>query len=314
MERSEEPKPAIAELGWAGHRRSIPIADQLFIGRECPGVERSRRFLLSGDNISRNHCEIRLDLEHDRAFLIDTSTNGTLLDGKSVERGELTALQPGSMIRIGDEIFEFRSARFGSPVNAMADETAAMIQVRQMVLVVGDIINYSAIAQHTDPNLIANGVRRLWNEVGAILERHGGTLNHYAGDAIYSVWDRATDKRAAHNALDFCRAAHRRIAELGTELGLGNPDGSPIAMGWAIVVGPVAVTSMTRRKTVIGDTTNLVFRLSGLAGRDGRAPIVVSEQVRLLLPDEPGFGDPESVLTKGRTGTETIYPISVSST
>ncbi|CAM3699583.1 adenylate/guanylate cyclase domain-containing protein [Smaragdicoccus niigatensis] len=305
------PKPAIAELRWAGHRRSIPINDQLFIGRECPGVERSRRFLLSGDKISRNHCEIRLDHAHDRAFLIDTSTNGTLLDGKPIERGELTALHPGSIIRIGEEIFEFLSTRFGSPVDASAEETAAMIQVRQMVLVVGDIINYSGIAQHTDPNLIASGVQRLWNEVGAILERHGGTLNHYAGDAIYSVWDRATDKRAAHNAVDFCRAAHRRIAELGTGLGLRNPDGTPITMGWAIVVGPVAVTSMTRRKTVIGDTTNLVFRLSGLAGREGRAPIVVSEQVRLLLPDEPGFGDPERVLTKGRTGTETVYPMSV---
>ena len=60
-----------------GRRFTVPIVDQLFIGRECAGIGAAGRLVINEPDISRTHLEIRLDTAADAAFLIDTSTNGT---------------------------------------------------------------------------------------------------------------------------------------------------------------------------------------------------------------------------------------------
>ncbi len=69
----------VAEDG--GPERSVPIFDQLFVGRECAGISEPRRLVIPDPEISRTHLEIRLDVAGDQAFVIDTSTNGTLRNG-----------------------------------------------------------------------------------------------------------------------------------------------------------------------------------------------------------------------------------------
>ncbi len=54
---------------------------RLFVGRECAGIRASRRLVIPDPEISRTHLEIRLHAEADQAFVIDTSSNGTLLNG-----------------------------------------------------------------------------------------------------------------------------------------------------------------------------------------------------------------------------------------
>ena len=45
------------------------------------GIHESRRLVIRDPEISRNHLEIRLDAVSDQAFVIDISTNGTLVNG-----------------------------------------------------------------------------------------------------------------------------------------------------------------------------------------------------------------------------------------
>ena len=75
-------------VAWPGEddEQSIPIYDHLYVGRECSGIEEDRRFLVDDDAVSRNHMEVRLDVEQDQAWLVDRSTNGTLLNGTRIER------------------------------------------------------------------------------------------------------------------------------------------------------------------------------------------------------------------------------------
>src|ERR1700758_4118715 len=95
-----------------GGEKSVPIFDQLFVGRECAGIDERRRLVISDPNISRNHLEIRLDVAADRAYLIDTSTNGTLLNGMPLERAVQVPIKPNDRISMGDVELEFRSDRF----------------------------------------------------------------------------------------------------------------------------------------------------------------------------------------------------------
>ncbi len=286
-----------------------PVLDRMFLGRECAGIDTSRRILIDESDVSRSHCEVRLDVDGDRAYVVDESTNGTRLNGVRISRAVLTPLKPGDRIAVASKVFEFRSSRFANLATANVHLTMMPIRLTTMVLVVGDIVNYSTISQVTDNNTIALSLQRLWGELGAVLTAHRGTLNHYAGDALYAVWDPDGLPDASELAIDFALAADRRLEQFSHELALRGPDGRPVQMGWSVVAGDVAVTSMTRSDAVIGDATNLAFRLSGIAGRDGRARVMVTSRIKAGVLHSYRWGDPEDVDTKGRTGRETIHPV-----
>lgn len=295
----------------SGVEYRVPIVDQLFIGRECAGISESRRLVIRDPEISRTDLEIRLDAVADQAFVIDTSTNGTLLNGMRLARAVPRRIQPGDEIRIADAVFTFRSERFTAVDAAMAPGlTRTRISQAAMVMVVGDIINYSTISEVTEEEVIAQSLHTLWHEVDGVLHAHHGTLNHYAGDAIFAIWEANRFPDAAERAIDFSLAANRLVGELGPRLPLRSPDGAPIRMGWGVVVGRVALAAMTRSvEAVIGDSTNVAFRLAGLAGRQGRASVMVTSGVRRTVESQFAWGKGEEVELKGRSGKETVFPV-----
>lgn len=294
-----------------GSQRSVPIFDQMFVGRECAGINESRRLVIPDPEISRNHLEIRLDAMADQAFVIDTSTNGTLLNGMRLERAVPRPIRPGDEIRIGDVAMTFRSQRFTAVEPAgMPGVTRTRISQTAMVMVVGDIVNYSTISEVTDEQVIAQSLHTLWHQVGGVLQAHRGTLNHYAGDAIFAIWEANRFPDAGERAIDFALAANQLVDELGPQLPLRSPDDSPIRMGWGVVVGTVALAAMTRSvEAVIGDSTNVAFRLAGLAGRQGRASVMVTTGVRRTVEAHFLWGEGEQVELKGRRGKETVFPV-----
>jgi adenylate cyclase len=188
--------------------------------------------------------------------------------------------------------------------------TRARIGRASMVMVVGDIVNYSTISQVTDEQVMAQSLHTLWNEIGGALHAFNGTLNHYAGDALFAVWEVARFPDATERAIDFALAANRLVDKLGPELPLRGPDGLPIHMGWGVVQGMAALAAMTRSvDAVIGDATNVAFRLSGLAGRQGRAAVLVTSGVHNGVANQFTWGAGESVEIKGRSGMETVFPV-----
>ncbi|OBG50511.1 adenylate/guanylate cyclase domain-containing protein [Mycobacterium sp. E735] len=293
-----------------GGEKLVPIFDQLFVGRQCAGIDEARRLVIQDPNISRNHLEIRLDVVTDRAYLIDTSTNGTLLNGMPLERAVQVPIKPDDQISIGDVVLIFRSDRFNAAGLTNTSPTLTRIAEETMVMVVGDITNYSTISEVTDNRVIAQSLNYLWHDLNQVLRAHRGTLNHYAGDALYAVWELRTIPKANELAIDFALAANRRVEELGPTLPLRSPDGSPIRMGWGVVQGRAAIAAMTRTVTaVIGDATNVAFRLAGIAGRAGRPAVMVSSRVRDAVEPEYVWGHSEQVEIKGRRGMETVYSV-----
>lgn len=293
-----------------GGEKSVPIFDQLFVGRQCAGIDEKRRLVIPDPNISRNHLEIRLDTTTDRAFLIDTSTNGTLLNGMPLERAVQVPIKPDDRISIGDVVLVFLSDRFKAGGMTNTSPTLTRIVEETMVMVVGDITNYSTISEVTDNRVIAQSLNYLWHDLGRILRQHRGTLNHYAGDALYAVWELRTIPTANELAIDFALAANHRVEELGPTLPLRGPDGSPIRMGWGVVQGRAAIAAMTRTVTaVIGDATNVAFRLAGIAGRGGRPAVMASDAVHDVVEPHYVWGYSEQVEIRGRRGMQTVFPV-----
>src|SRR5215470_17669625 len=96
--RPPETPVSSLELRDGRTEHSVPIIDQLCTGRECAGISESRKLVIRDPEISRTHLEIRLDAVADQAFVIDTSTNGTLLNGMRLERAVPRPIQPGDEI------------------------------------------------------------------------------------------------------------------------------------------------------------------------------------------------------------------------
>lgn len=309
-EQITEPNGHVVVDG-AAQATIVPIYDQLFIGRECGGIAERRRLVMDDPEVSRSHLEIRLDPERRCAYAIDSSTNGSLLNGARLERAVPTPLHPGDELRLGSITMVFHSTVVES-ATPQTDflVTRTRISQAQMVMVVGDIANYSTISEATESTRIADGLHVLWQELGKVLRAHRGTLNHYAGDALYAVWELGAIPEANELAVDFALAAHQRVTELGPDLPLRSSDGSPIRMGWAVVQGEAALAAFTRSvEAVIGDSTNLAFRLAGLAAREGRAAVLATGTVHDAAGANYHWGEPEQVQVKGRSVTDTIYPV-----
>jgi len=297
--------------------RSMPVYDWLVVGRECGGVDEQHRLLIEDPAISRAHLELRLDLELDQAWVTDHSTNGTRLNGKRIERSVPVRIKPGDRIRLGGAELQFRSWRFAAVAASIAPgpaqdlRTIRHISVTEMVMVVGDILGFSTIAETTGDRVLLENIDHLYAGLRQILARHHGTLSNYVGDAFFATWETdAPDDAAegggaedpARSALAFTVEAAETVPLIAADLDLRDPAGGPLRMGWGVALGPAAVSQLTGMLvTVLGDATNVAFRLSGLAGRDDRPGVLVTDAVYHATSAAFAFTSPSAIQVKGRS-------------
>jgi adenylate cyclase len=290
--------------------RSVPVYDWLVVGRECAGIEERRRLLIEDPAVSRTHLELRLDFDRDQAWLTDHSTNGTRLNGQRMERSIAVRIKPGDRVRLGDAELQFRSRRFmaaaasGAPGVVQDLNTIRAIAVTDMIMVVGDIIGFSTIAEGTDDRLLLENIDRLYAELRRILSVHHGTLSNYVGDAFFATWEAEAGAASdsARAALSFAVEAAETMPRIAARLDVRDPGGGPVRMGWGVAAGPAAVSQLTGMLvTVLGDATNVAFRLSGLAGRDGRPDVLVTGAVHHATGASFAFTPPSALSVKGRS-------------
>lgn len=287
---------------------SVGIPDRLFVGRECLGVDERHRLLIDDFSVSRHHLEIRLDPAIDHAYVVDTSTNGTRLNGTRIERAVPVQLRPGDRLTVGNRELEFRSDRFRAVPAADQSGTVRAVTRVQLAMVAGDVHAYSTISQYTEEDVLLESIGTLYGALRSDLGAQRGTLNNYVGDAFFAIWEVDAMPDAARRAARFAVDAVETVRTIAPTLPLRDAAGKPVTMGWGVVLGRAAMSSFPgSHVTVLGDATNLAFRLSGLAGRDGRAPVLVTEPIREQLGEGYTVDLPTAVEVKGRTGSETVY-------
>ena len=291
------------------NERLIPLLDRFWVGRDCTGVDHEHRLEIDDPNVSRQHLEIRLDVQDDRAYVFDTSTNGTRLNGARIERAVPVPLKPGDRLRAGMTEFEFRSDRFQGQ-GPDARRTLRSLSLTSLAMVAGDVVTYSSISQQTNERVLAESIDLLYGRLRDLLSIHRGTLNNYVGDAFFAIWEVENIPDAVGHALAFALAAAEEVAEFSPTLALRDPDGQPIRMGWGVTVGQAAVSTLTGTLvSVLGDTTNVTFRLSGVAGRSGLSNVLTTSAVYDAARERFIFGRSHNIAVKGRTGTETVFEV-----
>lgn len=291
-----------------------PLVDRIFVGRECAGVEDSRRIVLGDDlAISRNHLEIRVDQSLSRAVVVDTSSNGTRINGIRIERSVSVPLAGGDKIQVGSHVLEFRGEAMVTrgADRVRPDSTTSVDDPVVMAMVIGDLINFSTVSEEADQRMLARDINILYRELRDLLALHKGTLIDYVGDAFFASWELEADPDAVDNALSFALAASTLVSECTAGLELRYADGSPLRMGWALTMGSVVMRLMPGSVVMaLGDAVNLGFRIASIAGREDRPHILAAQAIREAARGSFTFGEPEIVSVKGRVGKETIYGVS----
>src|SRR3954452_17134586 len=79
--------------------------------------------------------------------------------------------------------------RFCGSCGAALEPVAAPREVRKVVTVVFcDLSGSTALGDRTDPETLRATMRSYYGEMRAILERHGGTVEKFVGDAVMAVF------------------------------------------------------------------------------------------------------------------------------
>jgi class 3 adenylate cyclase len=103
-------------------------------------------------------------------------------------------------------------------------ESAPPREVRKTVtLLFCDVTGSTALGERLDPETLRRVMRRYFDAIGAVIDRHGGTVEKFVGDAVMAVFGvpqvREDDALRAVRAAAEIREALPAVAEeLGVEL------------------------------------------------------------------------------------------------
>jgi class 3 adenylate cyclase/tetratricopeptide (TPR) repeat protein len=184
-------------------------------------------------------------------------------------------------------------ARFCSACGTALAAAAAPREQRKVVTVLFcDLVGSTALGESTDPEALRARMRRYFEDLRAILERHGGTVEKFVGDAVMAVFGIPT----AHedDALRAVRAAmemREAIAGHGLEARIGVNTGE-------VVVGGEGETLVT------GDAVNVAARLEQAAPN---GEILIGPETRLLVRDAVRVEAVEPLALKGKVEPVEAY-------
>jgi class 3 adenylate cyclase/tetratricopeptide (TPR) repeat protein len=189
-------------------------------------------------------------------------------------------------------------ARFCQVCGAPLTAEAPAREARKTVSVVFcDVTGSTALGEQLDPESLRRVMTRYFEEMRAALERHGGTVEKFIGDAVMAVFGIPIIHE--DDALRAVRAA----SEMRTALGSLNTElerdrGVTIEIRLGVNTGEVmAGDPTTRQSLVIGDAVNVAARLEDAASP---GEVLISEATYLLVRDAVTVEPVGSLVLKGR--------------
>ncbi len=177
-----------------------------------------------------------------------------------------------------------------------------------------DIRSFTAISERLSPEAVVEFLNAYMTSMVACIEKTGGFVNKFIGDAIMGVWGAPL---SAGSPRDDALAAVKamilmRYALLEFNKGRGGEELPLIRNGSGVNTGPCIagqIGSMQRMEyTVIGDAVNLASRIEALNKPFG-TDILVSEDTYALLKDKLVVQAMPAITVKGKTAPLVIYAV-----
>ncbi|MDX6637093.1 MAG: hypothetical protein QOJ01_604, partial [Solirubrobacterales bacterium] len=134
---------------------------------------------------------------------------------------------------------------------------------RRLVSVLfADLVGFTTLSEHREPEDVRELLSRYFERCRTIIERLGGTVEKFIGDAVMAVWGTPVAREDdAERSVRAALALTQAVAALGEEVGM--PE---LRVRAGVVTGSAAVDVGTEGEgMVLGDTVNTASRLQTVA-------------------------------------------------
>ncbi len=171
----------------------------------------------------------------------------------------------------------------------------ALSSERRLVSVLfADLVGFTTLSEHRDPEEVRELLSRYFDRCRTLIERYGGTVEKFIGDAVMAVWGtpvaREDDaERAVRAALSLTQA----VTALGEEVGM--PE---LRVRAGVLTGNAAVEIGAEGEgMVLGDTVNTASRLQSIAAP---GTVLVDDGTRRASEAAIAYEDAGTHQVKGR--------------
>jgi DNA-binding SARP family transcriptional activator len=208
----------------------------------------------------------------------------------------------------GPELKALEAAILRQDESLLLPETASAkpaMQFRRLATILFvDVVESMALAEALDAEALSRVLQRYFETVSAVLTRHGGTVEKFAGDAVMAVFGMPVSHeddplRAARAALDIRAGIASLNAQLLEEHGIG------LEVRIGLETGEVVATPTdARQRLVTGEVVGIAARLEQSAATD---EIVVGELAGRLIDHAASLEPLGELAIKGRTEPVRAY-------
>jgi class 3 adenylate cyclase len=309
-------KPILEWTDEEGALRSINVIDRVFIGRSCKGIDKAKRIIVGDPQVSREHAMITWS---GVALLVeDMSKNGTWVNDVRLTAGASRALVHNDVIRVGHRLIR---VMWPEAVDAKTEEefdtAATRIEPVGMTItsLVADMRGFTAMTQKEQSSSVYALLKALFDTLSTIIYECKGTIVDYAGDAVFAFWDHSLFE-GKEQAFRACEAAVKHRGEIrkmrSSDASQAFPALETLRMGWGITTGRVTMAHYGARAAdlaLVGDSTNLAFRLSGMANKTLPHGVLLCSKTADLIRERFALVDLGFVPIRGRSGEEHLFSI-----
>jgi class 3 adenylate cyclase len=167
----------------------------------------------------------------------------------------------------------------------------------------GDLVGFTTLSEARDPEEVRELLSRYFDTARDVIERYGGTIEKFIGDAVMAVWGVPTAheddaERAVRAGVDLAEA----VASFGESVGAPG-----LAMRVGIVTGEVAVTvGAVGEGMVAGDAVNTAARVQAKAEP---GTVWVDAQTRALTRGAIDFTETGAHELKGKAEPVELFAV-----
>ncbi|MDB6094639.1 MAG: cyaA 2 [Verrucomicrobia bacterium] len=185
---------------------------------------------------------------------------------------------------------------------------------REVTILFADLRGFTTLSEKLPPPALLALLNRYLDRMSGEIERHGGVIDKFIGDAIMALFGAPVAQNdAADRALAAALAMERALADLNAEFAAeGRP---PLAIGVGVNTARVVAGNIGSHRrlnySVIGDGVNVAARLQSLTRTpEYHTNIITSAATLAAVRGTPVNTRPlGSVTVKGRAGAVEIHAV-----
>ncbi|MCB2183648.1 MAG: adenylate/guanylate cyclase domain-containing protein [Desulfobulbaceae bacterium] len=261
--------------------------------------------------VSRQHAMIQVEENFNHNIIDLGSSNGTLLNGRRVYTP--TRLSSGDLIKIGKSELVFVLENWmpteveGDEESEQGDETVAFFQKELATILVCDIRQFTPLSEEIGAEHVSEFLTVWTKKVAAIIQKNGGHVDKFIGDAVLAVWPSGADFITVIKALYSVLEISLWTRKIGEKIKGGDRE---LQVGAGVNTGEAVMSNVggdgQRDFTIVGDVVNLTFRLEQMTSFQ-QVDLIIGEHTFQQLQEAESYFTRRKYTIKGKSEEVTAY-------